>query len=214
MTEDIKFAEFRKIARLNRNCVITEKIDGTNAQVYIADDGVTMHIGSRSRWLDAKNDNHGFYAWADAHREDLLKLGPGRHYGEWWGQGIQRKYGQTTKHFSLFNPNKWNSVTLPANINVVPVLYDGPFTTDAVTKVVEVLREHGSFAAPGFMDPEGVVVYHTHANQYFKVTLENDELPKSQVPKVEPMGDPTPKPDPDPSCGSVSPVEYYNRNRA
>lgn len=29
------FAEFPKIARLSRECVITEKIDGTNAQVVV-----------------------------------------------------------------------------------------------------------------------------------------------------------------------------------
>jgi len=179
MTEEIKFEEFRKIARLNRPCVITEKIDGTNAQVYIADDFTTVLFGSRTRWLNEKEDNHGFYAWANAHREDLLKLGPGRHYGEWWGQGIQRKYGMKTKQFSLFNTNKWNLETLPTNIGVVPVLYQGPFSTDAVTKAIDVLRSGGSFAAPGFMDPEGIVVYHVHANQYFKVTLKDDEIPKS-----------------------------------
>lgn len=182
MTEtEIQFEAFRKIARLNRDIVVTEKIDGTNAQVFISDDVVnpTILFGSRTRWLDEKNDNHGFYAWANAHRDDLLKLGPGRHYGEWWGQGIQRKYGLTEKRFSLFNTGKWNTENLPAAVGVVPVLYEGPFLTGVVAAMVELLRRDGSTAAPGFMNPEGVVVYHTHANQYFKVTVKDDEIPKS-----------------------------------
>jgi hypothetical protein len=30
---EVEFAGFPKIARLSRECVITEKIDGTNAQI-------------------------------------------------------------------------------------------------------------------------------------------------------------------------------------
>ena len=38
-----------------------------------------------------------------------------------------------------------------------------------------------SVAAPGFMKPEGVVVFHTAGNLGFKKTLEKDEVPKGQV---------------------------------
>lgn len=37
MTEE--FHEFPKIARYSRPIIITEKIDGTNAQICISDDG-------------------------------------------------------------------------------------------------------------------------------------------------------------------------------
>jgi len=37
------------------------------------------------------------------------------------------------------------------------------------------LRIFGSVAAPGFPDPEGIMVYHTAASQLFKKTLEGDE---------------------------------------
>lgn len=30
-----EFKEFPKMGRLSRECVVTEKIDGTNAQIYI-----------------------------------------------------------------------------------------------------------------------------------------------------------------------------------
>jgi hypothetical protein len=171
------FEEFPKIPRLKRDCTITEKIDGTNGQIYIHDDGVTMEVGSRSGWL-GERDNYGFYAWAMAHKDELLRLGPGRHFGEWWGAGIQRRYGQTEKRFSLFNSSRWTKDTLPSCVGVVPILYIGPFSTDAVDMTLATLREDGSVAAPGFRNPEGVIVYLHSARQYFKVTLEKDEEPK------------------------------------
>ena len=103
----MEFREFPKMARLSREVIITEKLDGTNAQIYISDDGQTMLIGSRTRWITPQDDNHGFAKWAESHRDELLTLGPGRHFGEWWGQGIQRGYGLKEKRFSLFNVQRW-----------------------------------------------------------------------------------------------------------
>ena len=40
------FAGFPKIARLNRQVIVTEKIDGTNAQIRITEDGQFL-VGSR-----------------------------------------------------------------------------------------------------------------------------------------------------------------------
>jgi hypothetical protein len=87
------FEPFDKIPRLKRGCVVTEKIDGTNAQVYIPEDGGPMLVGSRNRWITPDNDNYGFARWAYENEAELRKLGPGRHFGEWWGSGIQRRYG-------------------------------------------------------------------------------------------------------------------------
>src|SRR5436305_1822690 len=100
----IEFNAFPKIARLNRECVITEKIDGTNASILIDEDGVVM-AGSRTRWITPENDNFGFAKWVEANKSELMKLGVGHHFGEWWGSGIQRGYGLTKgeKRFSLFN---------------------------------------------------------------------------------------------------------------
>ena len=104
MTE---FQEFQKIARLSRNCSITEKIDGTNACIYIGEDGEFL-TGSRTRWITPEDDNYGFAKWALAHKDELMALGPGRHFGEWWGSGCQRGYGLTNgeKRFSLFNTSR------------------------------------------------------------------------------------------------------------
>jgi len=37
--QEIIFQEFPKIPRLNREMIVTEKIDGTNGQIIITDDG-------------------------------------------------------------------------------------------------------------------------------------------------------------------------------
>ena len=180
MTE---FQEFQKIARLSRNCSITEKIDGTNACVFIGEDGEFL-AGSRTRWITPEDDNYGFAKWAMANKDELMALGPGRHFGEWWGSGCQRGYGLTNgeKRFSLFNTGRWNDITPPpACCHVVPVLYTGIFTSTAVDACLDILRTQGSRAAPGFMKPEGVVIYQTAGRCYFKKTLEKDDEPKSRI---------------------------------
>jgi hypothetical protein len=171
------FEEFPKMARLSRGCVITEKLDGTNAQICIGEDG-SFQVGSRTRWITPEDDNYGFARWAMDHKDELLALGPGRHFGEWWGQGIQRKYPIGEKRFSLFNVSRWAGDERPACCHLVPTLYQGLFTTDAVESALSKLREEGSLAAPGFMNPEGVVVFHLAAGMGFKKTLEKDEVPK------------------------------------
>jgi hypothetical protein len=167
------FEAFSKIPRLKRGCVITEKIDGTNAQIYFADDG-QMFVGSRNRWITPDDDNYGFARWAHENEAELRTLGPGRHFGEWWGSGIQRRYGVAEKRFSLFNVGRWATAPLPSCVSLVPVLHNGEFSTGAVDTALELLRTRGSMAAPGFMDPEGVVVFHCQSQGLYKVTLGND----------------------------------------
>ena len=175
------FVAFPKIPRLSRRCVITEKIDGTNACIFIGEDGEFL-VGSRTRWITPENDNHGFARWAHEHKDELLKLGPGRHFGEWWGQGIQRGYGLKEKRFSLFNTSRWmDDAVRPACCHVVPVLYEGVFDSTEIYSALVGLRLAGSAAAPGFMRPEGIVIYHTAGNLYFKKTLEKDEEPKGKA---------------------------------
>jgi hypothetical protein len=192
----MEFLEFPKIARLSRECVITEKIDGTNAQVYITEDGQII-FASRTRWITPEDDNYGFSRWAHERKDMLMGMGVGTHFGEWWGQGIQRKYGMTEKRWSLFNISRWCMAgetpqriptadprivkmqdVLPACCSLVPVLYRGIFTTAACESALADLRANGSKAAPGFLKPEGIVCFHTAANSGFKKTLEKDEMPK------------------------------------
>lgn len=179
MSETPPFEGFGKIARLKRSVVVTEKIDGTNAQVFVTDDGAVLS-GSRNRWITPADDNYGFARWVAEHADELRELGPGRHFGEWWGSGIQRGYGLKGgyKRFSLFNVSRWSGER-PACCDVVPVVYNGDFTTTAVDDAIADLVANGSRAAPGFMDPEGVIVFHPAANMMFKRTIKADESPKS-----------------------------------
>ncbi len=174
MTE---FKEFPKMARWSRDIIITEKIDGSNASIYIGEDGEFL-TGSRTRWITPTDDNFGFSTWAHEHKDELMELGAGHHFGEWWGCGIQRKYGLTDKRFSLFNAIRWAEMA-PACCSIVPVLYSGPMYPEAMNDALEVLMQNGSSAAPGFMKPEGVVMYHIAAGIGFKKTIEKDEVPKS-----------------------------------
>jgi hypothetical protein len=171
--EDIKFEPFSKIARLSRECTITEKIDGTNAVIVITEDGKFL-TGSRTRWITPQEDNYGFSKWAHEHKDDLMTLGVGKHFGEWWGQGIQRNYGQDRKRFSLFNTHKWSEVR-PECCDVVPVLYNGIFSSELVDIAIDNLMHIGSQAALGFMNPEGIIIWHHAAGIYFKKTLCKDE---------------------------------------
>ena len=177
----MEFQEFPKIARLNREVIVTEKIDGTNALVWVSDDGATVRAGSRTRWITPEDDNYGFAKWVEANAEELRRLGPGYHYGEWWGQGIQRAYGLTEKRFSLFNVSRWDDNALrPSCCYVVPTIGRGiGLYAEVVVQAERNIRLHGSYAAPGFMRPEGIVAYHTASKQLFKVTLEKDEAPKT-----------------------------------
>jgi hypothetical protein len=173
---------------LNRDVVVTEKIDGTNASVYIDTSNGTFLTGSRTRWITPEADNFGFAKWAHDHRDELLQLGDGHHFGEWWGSGIQRNYGLDHKKFSLFNVGRWKTVCseaeglepAPGCCGVVPTLWQGTFAhfMFQLDDILDTLRDEGSVAAPGFMKPEGIVVYHTAARTTFKVTLEKDEQPK------------------------------------
>jgi len=175
-----EFIEFPKIYRVSRRCIITEKIDGTNGQICITKEGDFL-IGSRSQWITPETDNHGFAKWAIENKTELLKLGVGRHYGEWWGQGIQRTYGLKEKRFSLFNVSRWADASVrPSCCHIVPVLFDGIFDTARVEECIAKLRTDGSVAVPGFMRPEGIVCFHVQGNFGLKKTLEKDEEHKSQ----------------------------------
>lgn len=216
----MEFQEFPKMPRLSREIVVTEKIDGTNAQVNIVRSAtpepeavahclitgtiepayLSLLVGSRTRYITPDDDNFGFARWVQEHASELFQLGPGTHFGEWWGSKIQRGYGlvKGDKRFSLFNVTRWCphgqepqripqgdprvekfQDVLPACCGLVPVLYTGLFNTFAIDAVIDCLRHEGSKAAPGYMNPEGVVIYHTQGNLCFKKTIEKDEGYKS-----------------------------------
>jgi hypothetical protein len=189
-----EFQAWPKTPRLFKPTTITEKIDGTNAAVIIEPyngqdshlpefevNGETYLVGaqSRKRLITPDADNYGFARWVYENVDGLVRtLGAGRHYGEWWGLGIQRGYDMDEKRFSLFNTDKWAHVRqhhyCPPQLHVMPVIYRGAFDTEAVEYALSLLDSMGSYASPGFMDPEGVIVYHSASRQVFKATLDDD----------------------------------------
>lgn len=187
------FVGFPKIARYSRECIVTEKIDGTNAQVWIPTDEeraalpekwrvLPFIVGSRTRWLFPPGDNHGFAAWAYANATNLAGLGPGHHFGEWWGPGIQRGYGIKEKRFSLFNVGRWADASVrPACCDVVPTIWTGPFDQMQPQTFIDMLVNYGSYASPGFLRPEGIVIYHVAGNHSYKKTIDRDTTYKGAV---------------------------------
>jgi hypothetical protein len=191
------FAGFPKIHRISRRCIVSEKIDGTNAQIFIDVmeplENIGFFVGSKTRWITPEDDNHGFAKWAYAHKDELISgLGPGRHFGEWWGSGIQRNYGLKEKRFSLFNTIRWvDRHTLPSDMAgcclgeeqqfapeccyVAPIIATAQFDEINIPSIMTCLAQHGSYAVPGFLNPEGIVIYHIAGNVGFKKTFKNDE---------------------------------------
>jgi hypothetical protein len=191
------FERFPSLTRFSQGWSISEKIDGTNAQVFIANlidpninhaqsvarvGDLYIFAGSRSRLITPDNDNHGFARWVRDNAEMLVStLGEGRHFGEWWGRGIQRGYGLDEKRFSLFNTLRWKQEDLPEGLYVVPCIINNEYLnspgTTAESALFE-LKEKGSLAAPGFMDPEGIVMFHRASGVAFKKTFDYDEFGK------------------------------------
>lgn len=188
------FTPFPKIPRLHGDIVVTEKLDGTNAAVVVTESG-QVFAQSRTRFITPEADNYGFASWVAENSDGLRDgLGAGVHFGEWWGSGIQRGYGleKGDKRFSLFNTGKWTCVfndlqplgdTHPElrdettrchecpECHVVPiVLRWGAFNVDLVQRAYDTLKTYGSMAAPGFENPEGVVVFHARGGHVYKLS--------------------------------------------
>jgi len=168
---DAVFQKFSKIPRFFRDIEITEKIDGTNAQVHILDNGQILAAG-RNKYLTIEDDNYGFAKWVSENADMLLELGPGRHYGEWYGHRINRNYGLMTRKLALFNRDRWAGVL--GSDRVVPQLYVGPFSENAVRDAMDRLLRHGSCAVPGFLNPEGIVIRHLASGHLYKFTAGSD----------------------------------------
>src|SRR6476660_3621224 len=128
----MEFQGWPSIPRMSKEkAIVTEKIDGSNSAVRIRPFDVdtddtqrvthvdidgelyTVWAQSRKRLLQPgkSTDNFGFAGWVEKNAESLVRvLGPGDHYGEWWGQGTQRGYGLKEKRFSLFNAPRWEEL--------------------------------------------------------------------------------------------------------
>jgi tRNA-binding EMAP/Myf-like protein len=101
------------------------KLDGTNAAVQIHPDGSVL-AQSRSQILGAGSDNMGFGGWVAKHsayfaalsREQLLVV-----FGEWCGQGIQKRAAISQigrKVFVVFAVQLGAGTSAPARMEVEP----------------------------------------------------------------------------------------------
>lgn len=174
----IEFKGFPKIHRYSRNVVVTEKLDGTNAAVIIHE-GKLVGTQSRSRLITPEDDNYGFARWAQDNKdmvESTLGIHDGHHFGEWWGQGIQRNYGMNRKIFSLFNVARWGHLKDDIDqISCVPTIWTGAMDELNPQMILNNLWLTGSVAAPGFRNPEGIVIFHENSYATFKKTFEKDD---------------------------------------
>ncbi len=142
--------KYPKIPRLeNEKYIFTEKIDGTNGCIIITEHG-DMFAQNRTRILSEWEDNFDFCKWVNGNRDELMKLGPGYHYGEWWGYKIQRHYDLKERRFSLFNT--WH-LDVPECVYKVPIVGAADWK-----QACSRLKLLGSLAAPGFDNPEGIVM--------------------------------------------------------
>ncbi len=178
-----EFKAFPKIERIGKVFMcITQKIHGTNAQITIEEVTVNqpveasgvghfvddeqggkqyaLYVGCRTRWITREEDNFGFARFVYENKAELIeKLGPGTHFGEWAGPGINSGEGLTQKTFVLFDHWRYPPERpLPPQTVVVPVLYKGPIDATKIDEVMADLKANGSKLALGFMRPEGVVI--------------------------------------------------------
>ena len=170
--EDVEFKEWPKISRENPfKVTITEKLDGTNACIIIAE-GKIVGAQSRKRLITIDNDNYGFAAWVQSNNDDILSLGDGYHYGEWAGLGIQKNpHNLDKKKFFLFNTFRWNDncPERPECCEVVPILFEGEMDAGTVPELLMALEggEDENYT------PEGLIVYYHALRAYTKHTIKS-----------------------------------------
>lgn len=160
----MEFKAWPKTLRLkDETYSVTEKIDGTNACIII--EGGEIAAQSRTKIITPgkTTDNFGFAQWVEDNKKDLLDLGEGYHYGEWWGAGIQRRYGLDHKRFSLFawwTPDEM----MPDCCHRIPLI-----SSKMTLEEIKNLELKESLAAPGFTQVEGLVIKSNTSGQRYKI---------------------------------------------
>jgi hypothetical protein len=149
---------------------------GGNANFY------RVWVQNRQRIVTPdQHDVHGVASWARAHAAQLAEtLGPGIHFGEWWGYKICRGYGlgPGDRRFSLYNTARWGFIdgTQVPSLYTQPVLWEGNFLEGWATirNEMDGLLNHGSVASPGYRHPAGVVLYHHSADVMMQHTFKTE----------------------------------------
>jgi hypothetical protein len=201
-----EFKGWGSTTRENKNKTITEKLDGTNACVVIYNGKVTAQ--SRKRIVTPDDDNYGFAKWVDKNKEALLNtLGYGYHYGEWYGEGIQKNpLGIEGKRFALFHATKYTEgngfeLSRVEGLETVPLLHHGQCNVWTIPNIIQDLEIYGTrvkgakttpmtTAIPGLLPEvvynkaakaEGIIVWNNETKTRTKILLENDAFHKFEV---------------------------------
>lgn len=124
------------------------KLDGTNAGVQLLADGRFV-AQSRSRLLTPSDDNYQFASWVSENEEYFRQLaqslGPAIVFGEWCGQGIQKKVAISSigrRIFAVFAIQYGDHQTSQATIDIEPA------------RLREKLPEHDEiFVLPWYKEP-------------------------------------------------------------
>ncbi len=113
MNEFLKYQHIERLGSdevegiLEGRCYVFPKIDGTNASVWMEDDGLP-HAGSRNRELSLGNDNAGFCRWVKDNWKEFMPLLAAhpryRVYGEWLVPHTLRTYREEAwRKFYIFD---------------------------------------------------------------------------------------------------------------
>jgi hypothetical protein len=200
ITREDTFGEFKSwgsTTRENKNKTITEKIDGTNACIVAQDGKVTAQ--SRKRIITPDDDNYGFARWVYDNAGALLDtLGYGYHYGEWFGEGIQKNpLGIEGKRFALFHATKYTEqngyeLSKVDGLETVPLLHHGQCDVWTIPDIMDDLEYKGSkvvgakrqvvskmhFDYERAADAEGIIIWNNETRTRTKMLLENDAFHK------------------------------------
>lgn len=211
ITKEDTMGEFKtwgSTPRENKNKTITEKIDGTNACVVIWNGVVAAQ--SRKRIITPDNDNYGFARWVYDNAGALMDtLGFGYHYGEWFGEGIQKNpLGIEGKRFALFHPTKYSEangyeLNKVDGLETVPLLHHGQCDVWTIPNIMQELETYGSKVQGAAtqtvksyivgMDPEhmyqftraakaeGIIIWNNETRTRTKMLLENDAFHKWEM---------------------------------
>lgn len=179
-----QFKSWGSTPRENKHKDITEKIDGTNACIVIWDGVVSAQ--SRKRIITPGDDNFGFAKWVYDNAGALLDtLGYGYHYGEWFGEGIQKNpLGIEGKRFALFHPTKYNEkngyeLSKVDGLETVPLLHSGQCDLYTIPSIMEELMTLGSrVKGAERQKPEGIIIWNKETQTRTKMLLENDAFHK------------------------------------
>lgn len=193
-----QFRGWGSTPRWHKGLTITEKIDGTNACIVIYNGEVKAQ--SRKRMITPDDDNAGFARWVYDNAGALMDtLGFGYHYGEWFGEGIQKNpLGIEGKRFALFHATKYTEangyeLNKVDGLETVPLLFHGQADAMTIGDILQGLSTFGSKVRgaktwieedTGFQisaKAEGIIVWHKETQQKYKILLEDDAFHKWEV---------------------------------